>query len=409
MPVQRRAPASRQQAAPQSSGYRGREALRRMDEEIESQAARREAAKLNSDMPFRFFCPVGETREIVVVDYSLEEVFFRHEHNLKNKRSGKWDIFCACINENANCPVCTVAERPSYWAMYLTVIDLTPYVNKDDVEVPWSKKLLVVKVQQQKKIARLAERNGGLRGMVLSMTRDSDKDASIGGDIEFVEFMSEEDLLAYETDYEYTDSQNHRKTKHINGHEPFDYDALFPMPTEQQLRAIVGGRPEAGSRDEEHAAGVRRGPRRSRGDGFDDDPGTAPEPRRATASRRPAARDEGNADEPGEDAPPPRRTAPTPQRSATRPTPSRARQEQEAEPEEEAYDDDAVDSDPPPRRAAPPQRPAARSAPQRPTSRMPVRQPQPDPEAEPEVEDDGSAARPSAASIAERRRQLRSR
>lgn len=237
---------ARDERAPaRSSGYRGAAGLRKMSEEHERQEAQREAARSQMGMPFRFFCPVGETREIVIIDDAPD--FFRYEHNLKNSRSGKWDIFCACINEVANCPICKNADRPAYFAMYLTVIDLTGYETKDGEEVPWSKKLLVVKSAQQKKIVRLYERHKTLRGMVLSMTRDGDKDAAIGNDIEFVEFMSEEDLETYESEYVDQNGKRHE----VIGHEVFDYDELFPEPTEQQLRAIVGGKAEPGSLEDD--------------------------------------------------------------------------------------------------------------------------------------------------------------
>lgn len=405
-PVTRRAgarPAARNER-PTSSGYRGAEGLRRMREEEQAATARREAAKMNSSMPFRFYCPVGESREIVVIDDNLQDVFFRFEHNLKNRRSGKWDIFCACVAENANCPVCREAERPAYFAMYLTVIDLTPYENKDGIEVPWSKKLLVVKTAQQKKITRLAERYGTLRGMVLQMTRDGEKDASIGNDIEYIEHMSEDDLLAYETSYEYEDSSGAKKVKEIIGHEAFDYDELFPMPTEQQLRAIVGGSPEPGSREEERS--VRGRGRSDGGDGWDGEDQPKSRIRRVPRGRQEEISEDDNPATGAEDAedderPQRGRAAPrTASRAPTR-TASRAptRTERTSREEEPDYAEDD-----PPQRTRPAARPAARGeAPARgAVARRPAR---PDPEADAEVEEE----RPSrgAASLAERRRALR--
>lgn len=379
-----------------SSGYHGAEGMQRMEQEQERQAARKEVAQMNANMPFRFYCPPGEEREIIIVDDKPN--FFRYEHNLKNTRTGKWDIFCACINEDANCPVCKAAERPSYFGMFMTCVDLTPYTNKDGEEVPWSKKLLVVKSAQQKKITRLWQREGSLRGAVLLMTRDGEKDASIGNDIELLEFVEEDTLLSYETVYVYTDSAGKEKSKDIIGHEVFDYDELFPAVTEQQLRALVGGRPEPGSRD--HDADVRPSRRGGRSSEFDDpppsrtaarrgrtiDPDDNPErgvepsepaPRRAAPLRRGMARQEVLEDEP----------APVARRAVGRAA--------ESEPEQE--------SEPPSRRAT------SRAAPQpaqRTTARAPLRRAVP----EPEVEDppDGDDA-PRAASLADRRRQARGR
>jgi hypothetical protein len=366
-----------------------------MQEEQERNEAQRELNRSIMGSPFRFFCPSGETREIVVVDDAPD--FFRYEHNLQNQRTKKWDIFVACINDHSNCPVCKETERGNYYAMYLTVVDLTGYTNRDGDEVPWSKKLLVVKQQQQKKIMRLYERHGTLRGMVLQMTRDGDKDANIGNDIEFLEFMDEDELATYQS--EYTD-QNGKKHE-VDGSVPFDYDAIFPTPTEQQLRAIVGGKAEAGSReDDDRELG------RGRGRGGDDDGGDnwnrgerrsggreAARSERSERSRPARGRDGDDADlPPADDEPTSNRTS----RAAVR---GRGR---EAEPEQEEA---------PARRAAvrgrgreEPAEPAEDDPPQR-TRAAATRTRRAEPEDD--VAEDVPPARRPAQSMAERRRALR--
>lgn len=368
MVTSRRTPVARgaasRSAPAHSSGFRGAEGRRKMEEEQQRAAARKEAQAQMSGMPFRFYCPPGESREVVVVD--VEPDFFRYEHNLKNTQSGKWDIFTACINEHANCPVCKQAERPPYFAMYLTIIDLEPYTNREGIEVPWSKKLLVVKPQQQKKLMRIYEREGSLRGVVLQMTRDGEKDASIGNDIEVVEVMSEDDLLTYETVY--TDKNG--KEHDVIGHEPFDYDELFPAPTEESLRAIVGGAPEPGSRAADRRA-LRGREDAGSGDGWDGEEGRPAVRRRAPASAAPAP-------------------------AARRPLARRA-----AEPDDVADDvvDDQDAGEVAETRRAPVRRSAASSERAAPAPRRPMRSAEPD---------DGPQ-RPVAGgqSLAERRRALR--
>lgn len=347
-----------------TSGYHGEEGRRRMLEEQERQEARKEAQASMSGMPFRFFCPVGETREVIVVDDAPN--FFRHEHNLKDS-SGRWSIFTSCIEDRANCPVCASnPDKQAYFAMYLTVIDLTPYVNKDNIEVPWSKKLMVVKSTQQKKIMRLYERTGNLRGMILSMTRDGDKDAAIGNDIEFAGEVLDEDALA-----EYVNVYMNKENKEItiDGSVVFDYDALFPEQTEEMLASIVGGHV---NNRESHDRNIGRTSARRPGTSGDDWQGAAP----ARGAARPAARQA------------------APARPAARPAPVRGRAPvEEAEPEE-VYEEEAE---------AAPARPAARPAPRQaaaPARPSAVRgRPAP---AEPEDE----PQRP-ATSLADRRRALR--
>lgn len=204
-----------------------------MREEIQKQDVARELRKSQVKEPFRFFVTPGESREIVIIDD--EPTFFRQEHAIK-KKGQKGMMFAPCVDESTNCPLCTTSDRPSYFAMYLTVLDLTTYINRDDEEITWSKKLLVVKPSQQKKIVRLWEKEGTLRGMVLEMTRDGDKDAAIGNDINFVEFMPEEELDTYVTEYEDKEGTVHE----VIGFEEFDYEAIFPEMTEKQLQAIAG-------------------------------------------------------------------------------------------------------------------------------------------------------------------------
>lgn len=345
---------------------------------MEKSEAQRELNRSIMGSPFRFYCPPGESREVVVVD--AEPDFFRHEHNLQNQRSKKWDIFVACINDHANCPVCKSTDRASYFAMYLTIIDLTAYENRDGDTVEWSKKLLVVKQTQQKKILRLFERHGTLRGMILQMTRDGEKDAAIGNDIEFVEFMSEEDMETYVT--EYTD-QNGKKHEVI-GSEPFDYDEIFPEPTEQQLRAIVGGKAEAGSRDDDDRE-LGRG--RRGGDRDDDGFGDRGSRGARTATRSRPARGGSREDDQPEEAEEAEQEERRPSRAATRSAPTRsapARTSRSSREEPEEEQDDA------------PQRPRAAA-----TRSRPARE-----EAAEEAEDTPPPRRP-AQSMAERRRALR--
>ncbi len=339
-------------------------------EQVRSEAAR-EAAKDSIGMPFRFFTSVGETKEIVVIDDAPS--FARWEHCQKDPRTGRYDVYLPCIDENANCPVCAkAADRPAYFAMYLTVIDLTPYENRDGEEVPFSKKLLVVKPMQQKKILRFYEKHKSLRGMVLEMTRDSKKDAGIG-DPAFVEFIEEDDLLTYETSYVDKDGKEHD----VICHEVFDYEALFPPKTEDELSALVGGGGRNGSRGADDRA-LGRG--RGRGDddgeaGGDAWQGAAP---RRVASRRGAPADEVEELPPEEVADAPRRGAPIARAPAARAPAARAPAARQAPapaarpaprraaatidpddmPDAGADEGPPFDVDPPQRRAAPARRPA---------------------------------------------------
>lgn len=336
-------------AAPKSS-YRGADGMRRMQDEQKRQEAMREARKARTYEPHRFYVPVGETREIIIVDE--EPDFFRNEHNLRNPSTKRFDLFTPCIDESANCPVCAASDKPAYFAMYLTVIDTTPFETRAGDEVEWSKKLLVVKPAQQKKIARLLEQHGTLRGMRLAMTRDGDKDAAIGNDIEFIDFVSEDELADYVDEYTDKDGEVHE----VIGDEPFDYEAIYPDMTEKQLKAIAGGASSVGNRD-------------------DDD--------RAIGRKRSSSRRTRDEEEEEEDEEPRRRGPARRSEAAPKPRPS-SRRAREEEPEEEEEEEEEPRSS---------RRTAGKTSTSKPSRR--VREEEPDEE---EEEEEQEERRPRTAS-----------
>lgn len=250
--------------ARKSAFFRGEAGMRRTDEEIERQKQKAEQRRAAGGNIFRFYVPVGDSREIIVCDDKPD--FFMYEHALKDAE-GRWGrLFTGCVKAFDNCPVCEATGKESYYAMYLTVIDLTPFNLKDGTEVEYSRKLLVVKPAQQKKFLRFYNKEGTLRGAKFVMTRDGDKDSSIGNDIEFVEFVDEEDMATYTRSWKDREGKRHTE----NCDEPYDYEKLFEEPTTEKLRALIGGSPAPGSRQQaERELGSSR--TRKRRDDADED------------------------------------------------------------------------------------------------------------------------------------------
>lgn len=390
MTTRRPAPAARRPAT--SAFIRGEAGMRRTDDEIERAKQRSEQRKNAAHQPFRFYVPIGETRRIIVTDDKPD--FFLYEHALKDQ-DGKWGrLFTGCIKEHDNCPVCQATGKESYYAMVLSVIDLTPFNMRDGTEVEFSRKLLIVKPAQQKKFLRFYNKEGTLRGAMFDMTRDGDKDSSIGNDIDFVEFVDEDELDTYTRSWKDREGKKHTEVCA----EPYVYEDLFEEPTAENLRAIVGGDATPGSRaanERELGGGSRSRPsapargrgRADPGDDWeegaesrtfgkgrkveepeepeDDDEAPARPTRRGakaeppTRPSRPGVRGARSPEpEDDDDAPPVRgrRAAPT-EDDEDEPPARPARRRQVAEPEE---DEDA----PPPRRAAraaPPARTPART------------------------------------------------
>lgn len=377
-----------------SAFIRGSAGMAKTDEEIQKGKDKAEQRRAQQGKPFRFYVPVGETRQFIICDDAPD--FFMYEHALRNAE-GQWGrLFAGCIKEHENCPLCQGAERESYYMLALTIVDLTPFETKDGNTVEFSRKLLIVKPQQQKKFLRFFQREGTLRGALFEVTRDGEKDAQIGNDIEFKEWVEETEMETYYREWKDREGKKHEEFCS----EPYVYEEIFDEPTMESLLALSGGEPSPGSR----AANARElGRGRGRGGDRDDPPArgrtTAPARGRRGASedgwedgqddreygkgRAAPTRGRGRAepDDDAQDDDPPARPArgrPAPARGRG-PAPEvedvepRAPRRGRAAPAEDA--DDAGDDAPPPRRgraapaeepdddAPPPRRAAGRRAP----------------------------------------------
>ena len=121
---------------------------------------------------------IGKDYELVVLDYKVDDVVSLFEHEIWDsvKRKVSYE---PCVNALGNkkpfdCPICAKGYKHSY-VLLLTVLDLTPYVNKDGVEVPYSRKLLALKSNSLPAIGQIlksAERKyGTCRGTMIVLNR----------------------------------------------------------------------------------------------------------------------------------------------------------------------------------------------------------------------------------------------
>lgn len=227
----------------------GDAAVRTAQAETERQreAERRRAEGLY--MPFRFWVPVGETREVVILDSQLGPAFF--EHQLQNPRNGRFDIHEACPKEWEPCCLCdgTAGGKESYYVMMLTVANLRQFQRRDGSMATFSRELLPVKAQQQGFFQRQLERHGTLRGLHLTMARDTKQTPAIGAP-EFVALYPEEEVIATFGHPPVVDQQG-RVVKQANVDAfPFPYEKLFKKPSGEDLSRRYGGGMPAGSRAE---------------------------------------------------------------------------------------------------------------------------------------------------------------
>jgi hypothetical protein len=290
--------------------HTGQDGRKRVDEELEKSKRRGKGGR----QPFRFYVPVGDVKQGIILDE--EPSFFMYEHQAKNEQTGRWDKFIPCVAEHENCPACEALGQDGTYIMFLTILDLSEYEDRKGVVHEFSRKLLAVKPRQQSKFLRKFDREGTLRGAKFEFARDDDKSAAIGNDIEFVEFVDDEEL---ENDYWTVYTDNAGKDHEENQAEPFDYLELFPEPTLELVEKMVGRRSSnAGSRESNRRA---LHDEEEESDGWEDDEEDAPWEEDKPARKGRASREE------------------KPARRTTRAPRSRAAKEEPEVPEEEEEDE----------------------------------------------------------------------
>jgi len=259
--------------SPQKRGmYRGTGARDKAAHEQEEVAKRREARQKEFDGPKRLYLKPGESREICIVDDAPD--FFMFEHQIYNgkKPNLPYYSFSGCVKEYETCPACA-KHGDSNFNLYLTVIDFAEYTAKDGTVVEYSKKLMVVKSGSQRKFIRRHEKQGTLRGQVVQLTRDGDKDPVIGNDIEWDDVIEEKELT---TEYIRSWTDRKKKVHEENCGEVYDYEQLFDEPTIENITNALTGEnavdAPAGSRAQA-AEELDEVDDDDQGDGWDEDAG----------------------------------------------------------------------------------------------------------------------------------------
>lgn len=278
---------------------------------------------------FRFWCPIGESKDLVILDSELRDGFAIHEHQYQGG-DGKWNNYEQCVQEMTNCPACEKLGRGPSYVLYLTALDLTGYANKQTGEwVPQSRVLLPLKQASAHRFKQLEAaaiaKGGSLRGMLLRMTRGNKEQPNIGepgfldnGD-SFYCYTEQE--LEQEFGHEPILNRERKVIKEANADiHAFNYDLIFPMPDIEDMRRRWGSRTLYEQSQRELAQPDDHGDQAGEAEN-DQIPGLEKQPpaRSGPPSRRsapPAAQEQAPAPAPaGRRSGPPARSAP-PQRPA---------------------------------------------------------------------------------------------
>jgi hypothetical protein len=220
---------------------------------------------------------IGEQGDIVILDAKPGPRVW--EHRARDPRTGYWNAYEQCPHEWDNCPLCPPeGEKSPYYVMFLTVIDMREFTDREGVLWAATRKLLPIKIEQQGFFDTLYKTHGSLRGIHLIMTRDGGRmSAEIGNNIQFDCIHNEEQIKAY------AEANNlWNEYKQPNGRviwaegefiQPYAYGKIFERPSGAKLRlkyAPQGQDNTIGSSTQTQGDGWRNGtaPGRAQGAGL---------------------------------------------------------------------------------------------------------------------------------------------
>jgi hypothetical protein len=200
--------------------------------------------------PSRFRVAKGETKRLVVLDSEIS--YAQAEHTVKD-REGKWQTE-RCISSVDACPICSLPKHNPADVVLLTVLDLTPwnYEDKDGntIEKEYTKRELAIKTGSFPIFQALAAAQGGLRGLVLDMTRGhGDKEAAIGVPA-YVQTLTEEELIEAFGGPEKLSEEGRVIVEENADTKPFNYEKVHEIPSRSELASKYGIAPRPGSQEE---------------------------------------------------------------------------------------------------------------------------------------------------------------
>jgi hypothetical protein len=132
--------------------------------------------------PRRFWIPVGETKEVVLVD---DDPLGIHEHN--PRINGRFNNPITCLQGKTEDIVCCQKLGPNsrYYVGYFTGIDCSKWTDKQGIVRQYEMHLVPAKLQSLKTFQRKKnENNGSLVGGFFKVHRDAGKTPSIGNEWE---------------------------------------------------------------------------------------------------------------------------------------------------------------------------------------------------------------------------------
>lgn len=193
----------------------------------------------------------GSTRKVTILD-DKPIANFRFHIDAENN----WDKVL-CIQQHDNCPICSVASQAGRFGkskqyILVTVVDETPWTTKEGRVVPYTKKILAIENEKQRKvILKYAEKYGTTRGLTFEFMRTGEKGEGACGLPIFEEFLSNAEIVSKFGNEEIKAEDGKVIKEALSDTVPFDYGKLFPLPSAAEMRQTYGIAPPLGASDAE--------------------------------------------------------------------------------------------------------------------------------------------------------------
>jgi hypothetical protein len=191
------------------------------DVATQKREAQEEDYERRKNTPFGFYLKPKNSAEVILLDDG--DPFFVSLHKIKH--NGYWEDVVCIADTGVNCPICEKEGKAGSYCMILSCLDRRPYKTKAGENIKVSKKLFIVKGRNLPKFERQfkGKAKGNFRGVKVMCTRDGDKEASIGEDLEFLGRIKESALAKF--------GENAT---------PADYEDIYKIPTADELRLRYG-------------------------------------------------------------------------------------------------------------------------------------------------------------------------
>jgi len=209
--------------------------------------------------PSRFWVNVDQTERVIILD---DDPMMFWEH--KFQANGSWDNYEPCKRNNRMENVCAVCDRfpdkRPYFVGLHTIITLTPNEGKDGRLWCFSRKIFEPKLGGKdrpgtlKKLKRLKEQHGHLRGLVIDCYRSGKQTERVGDDITVVEVIEPDAVVAWvkaqlpdhikRVNERIDDEKKHmtlEKFLKYNPIEPYNFEEIIKPRSNADLLTLLGG------------------------------------------------------------------------------------------------------------------------------------------------------------------------